>query len=115
MKNLLSDKAIEIIGGADGPTTIYVSSGAKVQFIIFISIFVILFCAGFVLALTNFIKNLKNKAKLKCMIYGAISLLFFMFGAMVAANFISIKMQQKQIEKALNQYNYLEKPEEITE
>ncbi|MCQ2596133.1 MAG: hypothetical protein MJ196_12805 [Treponemataceae bacterium] len=107
MENLLSAAAIGIIGGADGPTTIYVSSGAKVQLVIFISIFVILICAGFVLALTNFIKNLKKKAKLKCIIYGAISLLFFMFVAIAAANFISIKIQQKQIEKALNQYDYL--------
>ena len=43
MNKLLEASAITIIGGADGPTSIYVSSGAKWQLILILLIFIIFF------------------------------------------------------------------------
>ena len=37
MNKLLEASAITIIGGADGPTSIYISSGAKLQLILYCS------------------------------------------------------------------------------
>ena len=57
---------IGIIGGADGPTTIYVSDGY------FFQIAAILFAVLFFLAVLGFIRSIKKRKRIRAIVYGAI-------------------------------------------
>ncbi len=61
---------IGIIGGADGPTTIYVSDGW------FFPIVAILFAVLFFLLIYGFIRNIKRRNSIRTLVYGTIIVAF---------------------------------------
>lgn len=67
---------IGIIGGADGPTTIYVVKGAFWGLVVMLALYVLLF----LFVMIRFIKNLKSKNKVRSIIYGSVVFLFLLLG-----------------------------------
>ena len=67
--------AIAIIGGADGPTSIYVGRGVFWTLVILLAVYLFLF----IFVVIRFIKNLKNKNKVRSIIYGTVIFLFVLF------------------------------------
>ena len=57
MNKILEASAITIIGGADGSTSIYVSSGAKWQLILILLIFIFFFIFGIIRLIQNIKKH----------------------------------------------------------
>lgn len=74
MYNLAQAAAIAVIGGADGPTAIYVSS----EFPWVILVLSVLFISLFVFFLVRFIKNIRRKNKKKSVVYGIVCLLMLL-------------------------------------
>ena len=68
--------AIGIIGGADGPTTIYVAEGSFWFLVVMLALYVLLF----LFVMIRFIKNLKSKNKVRSIIYGSVVFLFLLLG-----------------------------------
>lgn len=71
MNQLEEALAIGIIGGADGPTSIYISKQSL--WLIIIEIIIFLFIFAF--AIYGFVKNIKKRKIIKSIIYGIILLL----------------------------------------
>ncbi len=71
MEQLKEAIAIAIIGGADGPTSIYISK----QSLWILIIEILIFIAIFVFAIFGFIRSIKKKKILKSIIYGILILL----------------------------------------
>ena len=65
---------IGIIGGADGPTTIYVAEGSFWFLVVMLALYVLLF----LFVMIRFIKNLKSKNKVRSIIYGSVVFLFLL-------------------------------------
>ena len=73
---------IGIVGGADGPTTIYVSDGY------FFPIAAILSAVLFFLAVLGFIRSIKRRKRIRDIVYGAI-IAAFVFLAVAVTVFAS--------------------------
>lgn len=74
MKKLLEASAISIIGGADGPTSIYVSSGAKWQLVLMLLIFI----SFIVFGIFRLIQGIKKHKTIRTVIWSVIlSILMF--------------------------------------
>lgn len=77
MNKLLEASTIAIIGGADGPTSIYVSSGAKWQLILILLIFISFFCFGII----RLIQNIKKHKTIRTIVWSVV--LFLMISVVV--------------------------------
>lgn len=88
MKQLMEAFQISIIGGADGPTTIYVCSKTS---LIYEIVFGLLF--GFVIY--KLIKNIKAKNRQKILIFGLVALLFvIIFATLLCLNIWVLKFSK---------------------
>ena len=81
MEQLGEAIAIAIIGGADGPTSIYISK----QSLWMIIIETIIILALSVLVICGFVRNIKRRKIIKSLIYGIIIFAAFLFVTISAA------------------------------
>lgn len=79
MKDLFQAQAITIIGGADGPTSIYVSSGAIWQLILLCVVFILFIVFG----VYRLIKNIKKRKTVRIVIWTLILFLLFFLGVCI--------------------------------
>lgn len=105
-KNLIDQlykaAAITIIGGADGPTSIYISSVALWQ----IFLLVILLLAFIVFGICRLIKNIKDKNKLKAILWSCVLFLLMTSIIIISVwNFIETRNRLKMLDfMYYNQY-----------
>ena len=90
MNKLLEASAITIIGGADGPTSIYISSGAKLQLILILLIFIFFFIFG--------IQNIKKHKTIRTIAWSVV--LFLMISVVVLT-----QVEKKHYENILQTIN----------
>lgn len=94
MNKLLEASAITIIGGADGPTSIYVSSGAKWQLILILLIFIFFFIFGII----RLIQNIKKHKTIRTIAWSVV--LFLMISVVVLT-----QVEKKHYENILQTIN----------
>ena len=94
--------AIAIIGGADGPTSIYISYVALWQ----IFLLVILLLAFIVFGICRLIKNIKDKNKLKAILWSCVLFLLMTSIIIISVwNFIETRNRLKMLDfMYYNQY-----------
>lgn len=94
-KQLLQAQSISIIGGADGPTSIYVSPAYLWQII------VILICviALIVFGICGLIKNIKKNNKVKIILWSFVLFILILLVFIIPAwNFIETRKKMKMLE-----------------
>ena len=94
MNKLLEASAITIIGGADEPTSIYVSSGAKWQLILILLIFIFFFIFGII----RLIQNIKKHKTIRTIAWSVV--LFLMISVVVLT-----QVEKKHYENILQSIN----------
>ena len=94
MKKLFEASTIAIIGGADGPTSIYVSSGAKWQLILILLIFIFFFIFGII----RLIQNIKKHKPIRIVVW---SVILFLMISIVVLN----QAEKKHYENILQSIN----------
>lgn len=98
MEKLLEASAISIIGGADGPTSIYVSSGAKWQLVLMLLIFISFIAFG----IFRLIQGIKKHKTIRTVIWSVIlSILMFASISTVVMN----RAEKKYYENILQSIN----------
>lgn len=98
MEKLLEASAISIIGGADGPTSIYVSSGAKWQLVLMLLIFISFIAFG----IFRLIQGIKKHKTIRTVIWSVIlSILMFAGISTVVMN----RAEKKYYENILQSIN----------
>ena len=75
MYNLKQAASIAIIGGADGPTSIYVAKGSLLTFII---LYIVVPAILFALAIFFLVRSIKKKQKARTIIFAILSGIFFL-------------------------------------
>ena len=94
MEKLLEASAISIIGGADGPTSIYVSSGAKWQLVLMLLIFISFIAFG----IFRLIQNIKKHKPIRIVVW---SVILFLMISIVVLN----QAEKKHYENILQSIN----------
>lgn len=94
MNKLLEASAITIIGGADEPTSIYISSGAKLQLILILLIFIFFFIFGII----RLIQNIKKHKTIRTIAWSVV--LFLMISVVVLT-----QVEKKHYENILQTIN----------
>ena len=93
--------SISIIGGADGPTSIFISK----QSLWMVIIELIIITAIFVFAICGFVKNIKKKKIIKAIVYGIIGLSVILFVSISAA--ITHKAVKENLQESIELYESL--------
>lgn len=94
-KQLLPAQSISIIGGADGPTSIYVSSACLWQIIAIILCVIALIVFG----ICKLVKNIKKSNKVKILLWSSVLfILIFLVFIIPIWNLIETRKQMKMLE-----------------
>lgn len=94
-KQLLQAQSISIIGGADGPTSIYVSSACLWQIIAIILCVIALIVFG----ICKLVKNIKKSNKVKILLWSSVLfILIFLVFIIPIWNLIETRKQMKMLE-----------------
>ncbi len=96
--NTIQYLSVAIIGGADGPTSIYVTKDGFLQ--------IILSCCLFGFAIFGFVWSIKKKSKVRTVIYGAVIFLFMVYCSVCAVTaLMKLAESRKHINSIMNSEN----------